>query len=116
MERVIALAPNFNHGLAHLVLMVYWGAMPPALGGQPLRAEAHFRQAMAATGNRLRLAEVYHARYVLQPLQQRQAFADTLGSVIEGWDADPSLRLYNRLAEVRARIYIQAMDRLFEQE
>jgi len=116
MERVIALAPDHNHGLAHLVMMVVWGALPPALGGQPLKAEDHYRQALAISGGRLALADVYYARYVLQPLQQRQAFTDTLDTVARDWDKDPGLRLYNRLAQVRADLYLQAIDRLFEEE
>ena len=114
MRRALELQPDFYHGNAHLVLMVYYASRSPMMGGNPDLAEAHYRQLKALNGDGLLLTDLFYARYVLVQKQDRRHYEKLLKTIAENPDPDPRFRLFNRVAGDRARVYLAAADRLFE--
>lgn len=114
MLRVLELQPDFYHGSAHLVLMVYYASRTPMMGGNPQRAREHYGHLKALHGDGLLLADLYYARYVLVQQQDRRQFEQMLTAITENPDPDPRFRLFNRVALNQARVYLAMADRLFE--
>lgn len=114
MRRVLQLQPGFYHGSAHLVLMVYYASRSPMMGGNLERASQHYRRLKVLHGDRLLLADLYFARYVLVQQQDRRQFERILRAIAADADPDPQFRLLNRVAGNRARLYLSTADRLFE--
>jgi hypothetical protein len=114
MERVLELQPTYYHGAAHLVLMAYFSARPPMMGGDPARASAHHESLRRIAGPDFLLADVYHARYLLVARQERQAFETELAGVLQRAGSVETYPLLNRIAVEKARIYREGADRLFE--
>lgn len=114
MERVLQLQPAYFHGAAHLVLMTYFAARPPMMGGDLRRAAEHYEKLRDLAGPEFLLADVYHARYLLVGRQERQAFEAELADVLRRAEAIEAYPLLNRIAVEKARIYRDGADRLFE--
>ena len=115
MQRVLELQPDYYHGSAHQVLMVYYASRSPMMGGDPERAVHHYERLKALNGDELLLADLYYARYVLTQQQDRRQFEQMLSAISESGDLDPRYRLFNRVARDRARIYLLMADRFFEE-
>jgi hypothetical protein len=114
MRRVLELQPDFYHGSAHLVLMVYYASRSPLMGGNLGRAQQHYEQLKTLHGDRLLLTDLFYARYVLVLQQDRRQFEQILAALLADSDSDPRFRLFNRVARDRARVYLSMADRLFE--
>jgi hypothetical protein len=82
MRRVVALAPGFDHGAAHLFLMVYSAAQPTAMGRRSPEAEAHYQAVRALPDGACLAADVLYAREVLARESNRQAFDNQLDRVL----------------------------------
>ena len=113
MERVAALDETYDHGGAHLFLMIFYGSRPAMMGGDPERALAHYRRLMALAGEDFLLAHVYHARYELSRLGDRQGYEALLRRVLAYEEADDPYPFLNAVAKERARIYLNAAERFF---
>jgi hypothetical protein len=114
MQRAVVLQPDYFHGSAHLVLIVYYASRPPMLGGDLPAALSHYRSLKTLAGNDFMLADLYFARYYLQQKQDRAAYEQTLAQVAQAAAGDRRYAMFNRIAKERAVIYLQAADRLFE--
>jgi hypothetical protein len=114
MRRVLELQPDYYYGSAHLILMVYYAARSPLLGGNLGRAREHYEQLKTLHGDRLLLTDLFYARYVLVQQQDRRQFEQILAALVTDSDPDPRFRLFNRVARDRARVYLSMADRLFE--
>lgn len=112
MHRVIALAPDYGDGLAHLVLLAYY-ARSPQVGGDPAEAKAHYEQLKKRTGPNFLLPDVFYARYYLQQQQDRSGFEQMLSAVLASPQHSSNFALLNQVARVRARLYQEAVDCLF---
>lgn len=114
MQRVIDVDEAYFFGGAHLVLLGYYGSRSPLLGGKPEAAEDHYRRLVQMNGGGFRLADLTFARFVLYHRQDRREFIAVMNRILQaGPAAEQRFRLYNGIAAHRARIYLDAVDRLF---
>ena len=114
MNRVIELDPSYYHGNAHLILLVYYASRSPMMGGNLKLALDHYEQHRKLIPQAVPLREMFWARYYLVQEQQREACVKLLGDVVHGGSEKELLGLLDRVAVTRARIYLSAVDRLFD--
>lgn len=100
--------------LPHVALGLVYTAVSPALGGDPQKAEEHFKKALELTQDRFLLARVHYAKRFGVATQNRQLFRDNLLKVLQ---TDPAIwpeqRLANEIAHRRARRYLKMEKELF---
>ena len=113
MQRVIEADEVYFYGGAHLVLLVYYGSRSPLMGGKPELATEHYRRLEQMNGEGFLLADLYYARFVLYQQQDRPQFIAVLNRILQEPATEERFRLYNRIAADRARVYLNATDRLF---
>jgi hypothetical protein len=113
METVVALDPTYFHGGAHLFLLSYY-ARPPMLGGNPELARSHYEALRKIAGDDFLPAEVYYARFYLQQQQDRAGFETRLQRIAATRIEASPYRLLNTVAIRRAAVYLDLMDRMFE--
>lgn len=114
MVRVAELNPSYENGNAYLVLLVYHASRPPMLGGSPVKARQHLLRYKELNKGAAGLGDVFLARYLLVQEQEREAFVKHLAAVAQKPDADRPFTMLDRVAAVRARIYLEAKDRFFD--
>jgi hypothetical protein len=113
MRRVIELEPGYDRGGAHFFLLSYYASRPPMLGGNPKVALAHYHHLKKIAGDGYLLADLYYARYYLYQKQDREKYRAILTKIIGYPDTPSDFRLYNRIAAVRAKRYLDAIDYMF---
>ncbi len=116
MQRVIALSPDYYYGTAHMVLMVFHAARPAMMGGNLDAALEHYQILKSIAGTDFLLADVLYARYCLPRQQDRKAFEEIMQRVAHAsaGSSDPAA-LFNQVAAKRARIYLKAVDQMFDE-
>lgn len=72
MQRIVELNEGYMHGSAHLYLGTLAILLPPAIGGQPKMARAHFERAIALSAGRNLMAKVLYARQYARMVYDRQ--------------------------------------------
>lgn len=116
MQRVIELNPGYYHGSAQVVMMVYYASRPPMMGGNPKLAAEHYHLHKEQWPDVTGMREMYWARYYLVQQQDRDGFTHILKSLISTSVPDNHpLGLLEHVAAVRAEIYLEAADQLFEE-
>lgn len=116
MQRVIALFPDYYYGTAHMVLMVFYAARPPMLGGRLEAALDHYKTLNSIAGDHFLLADVLYARYCLIRTHDRNAFETVLGRVSKTpVESSQTFALFNQVAATRAQIYLRAADQLLNE-
>ncbi len=113
MQRVVALDEGWQHGNAHLYLGVMEALVPPAMGGKPKRARAHFEKAIALSGGRNLTARVMYARYYARMVFDRELYEQQLRAVLDADPHAPGLTLLNMLARQQATELLAAADEYF---
>lgn len=114
MRRIIELDEAYDNGNAHLVLLVYYASRPAMMGGNPGQARRHYqRHADLKTGT-AGLRETYWARHVLVQQQDKAAFVSHLSAVAQSPEGGRPFSLMDRVAAVRARLYLASVDRFFD--
>lgn len=115
MKWVLKTDAGYDHGNAHLVLLVYYGARSPMMGGNPKLAEAHYQAHRRLAPGPDRLGQLFWARYGLV----RQGDKAQFSKVLAGLGADPktgeSAGLLDGVARQRAAIYLNAVDDFFDE-
>lgn len=101
--RVVELAPDTDHGGAHMYLGVLKSLLPPALGGKPDEARAHFEQATRLAGGRNLMPQLLQAEHVARPLFLREEHDRLLKQVLAANPEQDRYTLMNVLAQRRAR-------------
>ena len=114
MKRVIELNPGYYYGGAHLFLCAYYASRPPMLGGNLEAALSHYKHVKEIAGEDFLLADVYYGRFYLYQKQERKKFKDVMNRVVHYPQSRNAYPLYNKLAVIRAKTYLDAIDRLFE--
>jgi hypothetical protein len=114
MDRVVELDETYYHGSAHLALLVYYGSRPPMMGGSSEKARRHWdRHQQLVPGSR-GLRDLYLARYVLVQAQDKGGFVQRLTAIAREPGKGVEARLLAKVAAVRARIYLGAVDSFFD--
>lgn len=114
MQRVLELDPNYYHASAHLVLIVYYASRSPMMGGNLNLARIHYDRHRESMARASRLRELYWARYYLVQTQARKEFVQRLTPLAREPEPDQNVSLLDRVAILRARIYLGAVNELFE--
>jgi hypothetical protein len=116
MQRVLELEPGYFHGSAHVVMMVYYAFRPTMMGGNPASAAEHYHVHKKQWPDITAMREMYWARYALVQQQDRNGFTQTLQRLMSASvpDSHP-LGLLEHVAAVRAKIYLDAADRFFDE-
>jgi hypothetical protein len=101
--------------LPHIALGILQTAVGPQFGGKPQQAEAHFREALRLTHDKLLLARVMMGYRLGVITNNRPLFHAELKQVLE---TDPAIwpeqRLANEVAHRRARRYLSHEKELFQ--
>ena len=114
MSRVVQLDETYYYGCAHLVLLAYYGSRPPMMGGSPEKARRQWDRHRTILPGPMGLRDLYLARYVLVRSHDRQAFVRCLNTVENEWGKGIAPRLLEKVAAVRARLYLEAADAFFD--
>jgi hypothetical protein len=113
IERGLALDEDYEGGALHEAMIVL-EALPPAMGGSPVRAREHFRRAVELSGGRRAGPYVTLAEALSVQTQNRAEFEDLLQRALA---VDPNVvpdqRLVNLVLQDRARRLLARADDLF---
>jgi TRAP transporter TatT component family protein len=113
LKRVIELDETYFHGLAHLALFAL-NARSPMLGGNLELSMKHYKRLKEIVGDDFYLADVQFARFYLYTTQDRKQFKNMLNNVLDNYEsARPEYRMYNKMAALKAKVYLKYMDQLF---
>ncbi len=114
MNFVLREDPGYYFGGAHLFLGAIEGSVPPALGGKPEAAKAHFEKALQLNGGKFLMTHVYYAKtYAVQMLDQ-ELFEKLLKNVEDASiDILPEARLPNAVAKKKAALLRRLATDLF---
>lgn len=113
MTRVIELDEGYENGGAHLYMGVFETILPPALGGRPEVARAHFERAVALSGGRQLMTKVMFAEQYARLVFDRELHDRLLHEVLAADPAQPGLTLINTVAQRRARTLLESADDYF---
>ena len=113
MQRVVVLDEAYRQGSAHLYLGTFSILVPPALGGRPETARAHFERAIAISGGRNLMAKVVFARQYARMLYDRPLHDRLLNDVLEADPVVPGMVLQNTMAQEQARELLASADDYF---
>lgn len=103
LDRVVAIDPAHEQGMAQLYLGVLHSLRPEAIGGQPERGRRHFEAAIAQSGGRNLYAKVLMAEYYARLVFDQALHDRLLEEVLAADPAQPGFTLVNVLAQARAR-------------
>lgn len=112
-ERVVALAPEIDHGFAHVYLGVLLAQRPAALGGSPEEAKQRFERAIAISDGRNLMAKALYAEHYARLVFDRELHERLLQEVLRADAEAGDLTLSNRLAQQRARRLRASADEFF---
>ena len=111
LERVVQLDENISNGDAHVYLGVLDSLIPPAMGGKPERAKAHFEKAIEISHGTNLMAKVFYAEKYARLVFNRELHDKLLREVVAANVSDSSHRLVDVLAQQRARkLLVNASD------
>lgn len=113
MKRVVELDETYQHGSAHIYLGVIYTLLPPAAGGKPELARAHFERAIAISKGRNLTAQLMYANRYAKMMFDRELFNSLLQQVISADPTAPDLTLLNMLAQKQARQALSQADEYF---
>jgi hypothetical protein len=113
MQAIVSLEPGYYHGNAHMVLMIHHASRSPEMGGNPELALFHYRNLKNLAGETYLPADLFYARYYLLQKQDSALFKNIMTRIAQSKNIDGKSRLLNKVAVLRAKIYLKAMDKLF---
>jgi hypothetical protein len=113
MERVLALDESYAQGAVHTWLGVIKSLRPPALGGEPEMARAHFERALELSGGRDLSVKVEYARRYGRLMYEQDLHDRLLHEVLaEPAEAD-GYTLFNMLAKQDAEALLASSPEYF---
>lgn len=113
MRRVVELDETHDRGSAHAYLGVLASLLPPALGGRPEEARAHFERAIEIAQGRNLSAKVLFAERYARALFKRELHDRLLGEVLKAPPEEPGLTLMNVLAQQKAQALLATAEQYF---
>ena len=113
MERGLALDESYDRGAIHEAMIILQ-ALPPAMGGSPDSARAHFERAVALSNGERASPYVPMAQSVSVMTQNRAEFDRLLHQALAvDPNRDPAQRLATIVIQRRARMLLEREDDLF---
>ena len=106
LDRVVALAPDYDHGSAWIYLGVLYSLRPAAVGGEPEKGRAAFERAIQLSAGRHLMAQPQFARQSARLMFDQELHEQLLQQVIAADPREPGLTLSNTLAQQQARILL----------
>ena len=103
LKRVVQLDENISNGDAHVYLGVLDSLIPPAMGGKPELAKAHFEKAIKISQGTNLMAKVLYAEKYARLVFNRELHDRLLREVVAADIGQSSHRLVDVLAQQRAR-------------
>ena len=102
MERTLALDESHEQGAVHTYLGILNSLRPPALGGRPDVAKAHFERAIELSGGRDLSVKVEYARRYARLIFDQDLHDRLLNEVLAAPTGTSELTLFNVLAKQEA--------------
>ncbi len=102
LERALALDETYEHGAIHGYLGILGALRPPALGGKPDEARAHFERAIELSGGKDLSIKVEYARRYARLVFDQELHDRLLTEVLNSPTEAPKLTLFNVLAKKEA--------------
>ena len=113
-RRVAELDPGYYYGGAHMFLMVYYGTLGKAVGGNPEEAKSEYRKALTLSGEKFLMTKYLFAKTYCQQTMDRTLFEKTLTEIINAPEQLlPEQRLANELAKKKAIRLLEKIDDIF---
>ena len=97
IHRAYELDPDLNGAALDEFFIVFYSSLPAAMGGDPEKAEYHYKKALEKTNNTSVGAYVSFAQLVCIPAEDYDTFQDCLEKAIA---IDPDLDMANRLVNI----------------
>lgn len=113
MGRVLALNETLDYGGPHLYHGVFETLLPPALGGRPEVAKAHFDRAIELSEGRYLMTKVMYARQYARLLYDRDLHDKLLNEVLVADPEVPGATVVNKLAQEQAKILLETAEDYF---
>ena len=113
MERLLELDEAYQQGGIHVYLGILNALRPPALGGRPEVAKAHFERALELSGGKDLSAKVEYARRYARMVFNQQLHDKLLAEVLEAPVSVPGLTLFNVLAQREAAELLESSGEYF---
>jgi tetratricopeptide (TPR) repeat protein len=110
VARSIELDPDYYNAAGYTFMGV---ATASEMAGDMEVAKVYFEKALARTERRALQIQLNMARYYAVKEGDRELFDKLLTEVMDADDPLPEARLANRMARVRAALYIENADQLF---
>jgi tetratricopeptide (TPR) repeat protein len=115
IERVLKLDEGFYHGGPHLLMGVYYAAIPSIMGGDLKKAKDHFERAFALGSDKVLMAYVFFAEYYARGAKDESLYVKTLQDVLsKPADTVPELTLANVVAKKKAKLLLDKRSEYFD--
>ena len=113
LERCLAIDESYQDGAIHGYLGILKSLRPPALGGEPDLAKAHFERAIELSGGRDLSIKVEYARRYARLVFDQELHDRVLTEVVNSPVDAPRLTLFNVLAKQEAEILLATSKEYF---
>jgi predicted anti-sigma-YlaC factor YlaD len=114
IQRAYELDPDFNGGAIDDFYILFYGSLPPFLGGDKTKAELHFNLALEKSHGMSAGPYVSYVQAVSIPAQDYETFKVYLEAALKvDPDADPSTRLVNIISRRKAQFLLDSASDYF---
>jgi hypothetical protein len=113
LERALALDEDYERGAIHGYLGILNSLRPPALGGKPDLAQAHFERAIELSGGQDLSIKVEYARRYARLVFDQELHDRLLTEVLNAPTDAPKLTLFNVLAKKEAEALLATSKEYF---
>lgn len=102
LERVLEFDESYDNGTLQSYLGILKSLRPPALGGEPAEAQAHFERAVAISAGRNLSIKLEYARRFARMMFEQELHDRLLREVLDAPANVPGFTLFNTLAKQEA--------------
>lgn len=114
MKRVLELNEGYYFGSVCLYFGVFYGSLPPMLGGKPEKSKYYFERALEVAQGKFLMAYVLYAKSFAIQTQDKNFFKQLLNHVINSPpDILPTERLANNVARLKAKKLLEDINEYF---
>jgi hypothetical protein len=113
MERVLEMDESFEQGAVHTWLGILKSLRPPALGGEPAAAQAHFERSLELSAGRDLSVKVEYARRFARLMYEQELHDRLLTEVLAAPVEQDGFTLFNVLAKEDAQALLATSQEYF---